>query len=684
MEITLKSLSLTNFKGIRSETFHFGQNTNIRGANATGKTTIVDAFLWLLFEKDSSDRTSFEIKTLGPDNQPYHELSHEVSALLWVDGDEINIKRVLREKWTKKKGSAVREFTGHEKEHFWNDVPCSEKEFVGKVSSLIVENQFKLLTNLAHFNTVLKWQDRRSLLLQLAGGISDLDFAKELNTDRRYDHLIKALTSKKTLEEYRKEIVSKKNKIKQESEFLPQRIDEARRSMPDKKDYSAMKTQVERLTEDLRGVEELLSNKSAAEKERQKNINAFLIQRGDLERKVIQLENEERNSLTDNKQKRQDSIATVKRLIASLEDERSELLRDYDKIAAKKTRLLSDKSVVVSDKNIAGEQWDKISAEQFSFDPNLCKCPTCKQDLPNVDAAAQEQELRNNFNKSKSERLNKVAETGKRLKLEEEEKEREISLVDIEINNIIARGESKKNEIAGKKKELSVLEEDHVRRSSDEDQELKDKIANNQVIINLKAQIKNLTDQIEAPVNDGNNSELQERKRNLQAEINAVNKELALEQMGEKIQERIKELEKQETESAQAIAELEGYEFSILEYDKAKMDLVENKINDKFRLVKFKLFDRQINGGESPACVTLINGVPYPDANTASKINASLDIIRVFSDHYGVKAPVFIDNRESVTNIIDTGMQIINLIVSPEHKQLTVEREERKMATLFS
>ena len=50
-------MSLLNFKGVRELTVDFDEHeTNIFGANHTGKTTLFDAFVWLLFDKDSQDR----------------------------------------------------------------------------------------------------------------------------------------------------------------------------------------------------------------------------------------------------------------------------------------------------------------------------------------------------------------------------------------------------------------------------------------------------------------------------------------------------------------------------------------------------------------------------------------------------------------------------------------------------
>ena len=57
MKIRISNLKLKNFKGIKDLEIDFNnENTNIYGKNATGKTTIFDAFKWLFFDKDSKVR----------------------------------------------------------------------------------------------------------------------------------------------------------------------------------------------------------------------------------------------------------------------------------------------------------------------------------------------------------------------------------------------------------------------------------------------------------------------------------------------------------------------------------------------------------------------------------------------------------------------------------------------------
>ena len=72
----------------------------------------------------------------------------------------------------------------------------------------------------------------------------------------------------------------------------------------------------------------------------------------------------------------------------------------------------------------------------------------------------------------------------------------------------------------------------------------------------------------------------------------------------------------------------------------------------------------QINGGVNECCEAMVNGVPYADANRAAQINAGLDIINTIARHYGITAPVFIDNAEAVNELIPCDSQVIRLLVS--------------------
>jgi hypothetical protein len=131
-----------------------------------------------------------------------------------------------------------------------------------------------------------------------------------------------------------------------------------------------------------------------------------------------------------------------------------------------------------------------------------------------------------------------------------------------------------------------------------------------------------------------------------------------------KTNERIKELETQEKNLAQQISELEGNEFVIDNFIKAKVDMLEDRINALFKYAKFKLFEVQINGGLLPCCETIYKGVPYSSLNKAATINIGIDIINTLCKFHEVNAPIFCDNAEAVNELTTTNSQLIRLLVT--------------------
>jgi len=191
--------------------------------------------------------------------------------------------------------------------------------------------------------------------------------------------------------------------------------------------------------------------------------------------------------------------------------------------------------------------------------------------------------------------------------------------------------------------------------------------------LNLQTQLQTLKAELNKPIED-QTSELIQRKNVVTEQINKLNKILNNRDVAKKTQERIDELKDEERSLAAQLSEFEKQKFLIERFIKAKVNLLEETINSRFKLVKWKLFKTNINGGIEEVCEALVDGVSFStNLNHAARVNAGLDIINVLSAHYGCTAPIFIDFRESVSRIIGTESQVINLIKSEPDKELRVE-----------
>ena len=666
MKIELQKMTLTNFKGIRSLDIDFHQCTDISGDNATGKTTIVDAFMWLLFGKDSQDRHDFNIKTLGPDNKPYHNLDHEVSAKIIIDGNPNTLRRSLRENWVKKRGEQNQVFSGHVTDFYWNDVPLKKSEFEGKINYFIDSNIFKLVTNTGYFNA-LNWQERRQILLHICGEVSNdqvFDRLVKITNKDQFLPLMNELNQGKTLDEYKRQIAGSKKKIRDTIASLPARIDEANRSLPEAEDYSLLEEQIEIKKLELEKLDDQLSDLNKRSEKEQEVYRSMLNERNELMSQASELEYEIREQV-------KSKLKEKKSLLNDLNAEKTEKANQLRKLKQKvveQQKELSEARQKIKDYTAKADdlraKWMEVNATEIKFDESEFSCPTCKRAYADDDIESKKEEMTKNFQDKKAKELEEITSKGKRLK-------QEIEHLNSVVNNITADEEDREDAIKQTTAEIQSLEEkikdisnDLSRMELDIEPAVNILLNQNEEYQFKLSNIRELKEKIEAPKQGLDNSQIKEEKSVISKDLEDLNKRYASKEIREKTLSRIKELEAQEKDLSQKLSDLEAIEFSIEEFTVCKMNMLEESLNDRFDMVTFKLFKEQINGGRTETCETLIDGVPYSDANTASKINAGIDIINTLSSHYDVFAPVFVDNAESVNQLIDCKSQIIRLIVS--------------------
>jgi DNA repair protein SbcC/Rad50 len=662
MKIRIKKLTLVNFKGIKLHEILFVNNsTNIYGDNATDKTTLMDAFLWLLFGKDSTDRKDFEIKTLDHKGAIIPKIEHEVSAVIEVDGIEYNIKRILKEKWVTKRGSKDAEFSGNETVYFWNDVPLQLKDYQAKINGLVNEDVFKLLTNVLYFNQ-LDWQKRRSVLTQIAGDITDGEIAA---TNPEFKALLdRLLTERKTFSEFKSQLSAQKKNLKTQLEAIPTRIDEAHRGMPEQIDFDAIQKAIDEKNIELNKIEESLLD---ASKTVQANMNLVLGKQSEIQK----LKTDRQQVEFDIKQKFQDQKNERQKMLSIGRNDVDQCKNQVDLLTNNLRAFRKQLAELETERARLRDQWAEENEKELVFDDKQFCCPACKRSFEAADIEAKKKELTNNFNINKTVQLDRIKERGVAVASDIETFTKRIASTESEL-------EAAEDKLTASSHQLNdVLKQvDEGNKNAEADLQLM--LESDSRLKSIAGEISSLEEQVgslkAAPADD--NEELKVKKAGITCDIDALKSQLALKEQIEKVKQRIQQLHEEESKLAQQVADLEGIEFTIQNFEKAKIEALEAKVNSMFSFVKFRMFETQINGGEVPCCHTLVNSngawVPFSDANNAAKINAGLDIINRLSQHYNVQCPVFIDNRESVTSLINTDTQLVNLIVSPEDKKLRV------------
>jgi len=674
--VKIQELTLTNFKGIKSLHVDFSdEQTNIFGDNGTGKTSIFDAFTWLLFGKDSTDRQNFEIKTLDKNNNPIPKINHEVEGLINAEGKLITIKRTLSEKWVTRRGSSESEFAGNETIYEWNGVPLLAGDFSNKVSDIVDEKVFKLITSPTAFNS-LKWQDQREVLIGMTN-ITD-EFIAEGNTD--FKNLLITIGERDiTLDGLEKSTKASLKKAKNEIKSIPTRIDEVERGKPEAIDFENIKTESKKLISKKEKLEAQISDKLKAEHavfENKKKLQKSVYEiETEITKRKNGIKSEARTSFLSNTEKPREFQKSIDLTDSGIKDAETTEKNLNTRIESSKLHLHRLNTSL----DELRDTWQKKNAETFTMDESECKCPTCKREFDSELLDDKRKEMEKIFADDKRTQLKLINSKGEGIKLEKEQTESLIS----SLNEKLKKCKSDLKDLWTSRAELSTqLKEVGTETTKSEEQIYNDLLlANDAWIKELENNIKELNAKIndEKPVDV---SELKAEKATIQNEIDAFNVKLNDKKVIELANNRIETLKKEESELASSINKLDKQLYNIEQFTKAKMEALENSINANFSFVKFKLFETQINGGETPTCKALVEGVPFSDANTASKINAGLDIINTLCKYYQSSAPVFIDNRESVIDIIECQSQIVNLIVSEPDKKLRIESNVKQLETV--
>lgn len=639
----LTKLELLNFKGLKAFTINFNGDVIIRGDNATGKTTVFDSVCWLLFGKDSLDRADFEIKTLDR-GEPIHKVNHEVTGTFTLDeGGTVELKRVYREKYSSPRGGEVT-MTGHTTDYFVDGVPKKEKEYKEIVNSLVDENIFKLITNPLYFNETYSWQNRRKLLLEMCGDISDEDVIAEYSE-------LKALTdilSGHSVDDHRKVVAAKKSAINKELDMIPVRIDEALRGKPTidtPRDVLIQEISLATTTlETLEADKALLVNGHAVVDTRAelRDVQRRLIAR----ESELQMEYKKQSALKSNEY---DMVV-------------SELNNLSSKVENTKHRLDTsnrDIQLIESTINELMHQRQQVNEDAFVMDIDE-NCPTCGQKLPAEQIQAAREKAETNFNLRKSKRLEEINQSIelKQQDIENIEK-RNASLESVEtLEALIKAKELVKQTITDEIGQLTapVLDDDSIYAD----------LKAEEFMLQMKLDESNTDHSEEIADIDKRIATTKEHRFNLETELNKYEE-------AKRIDTRVAELESQQAELAEEKSKLDEASYLMDEFVKGKVNMLEDVINSRFKLTRFKMFNVMLNGNVEECCETTYKGIPYRSMNNAARINVGLDIINALTSYFKVNAPVFIDNAEAVTEFVPVNSQTIKLIVDESEPQLVVK-----------
>ncbi len=646
----LRRLTIANFKGLdKLDVAPMGKDVTITGENGTGKSTIADAYAWCVTGKSFDGKAiDTQIKKRAEDGSTPNDggVEHAVEVEMETDdGQPIVLRREFKEKWEKHRGASDREFKGHTSDYSIDGVPLAKKEYDKKVGELIHGDVFPLLSMPLYFCTNMKWQDRRKLLMEMAGDTTDADIIK----DNPNLEPLAAELEKHSIADLRKIIQSKMKKNNEEIKTIPARIDELTGMMGEAPgDREKLEAEVKRLEKDKAAKEKELAGiqnggeiaerrKALAEIEARKTKfmaefeAEYTLKTGDAE-KVIRGCRSEIESLGHEIEHGQEEI------------NRLQSMADFqDKLAA--------------DLRTA---WNKVYAETCPETVDNI-CPYCGQPLPADKLQELKAKASEEFNLDKANRLKEIQTKGKAIMADKQKDLDKIEAIKAKTVEKQARITELTKNLEENQKLLEGTEKPDIKKNPEYIQ-LNEEIEMAQTFIkSLEGDSKEAADTVEVEIS------------NLATDISGLQEKIAAFKKNDEMKARIEELKDREKTLGKLYSDLEKLLFLTEEFLRAKVKATEESINSHFKYVRFKMFTQKINGALEECCEPIIDGVPFNDGlNKGNRMKAALDILNALTKYYGETLPVFIDDCESYTSLPDVDSQLIKLIAVKGEKSLTI------------
>lgn len=640
-EIKINRLTLENFKCHRLLNLVLdGQPVSIYGDNATGKTSIYDALTWLLFGKDSlgNGEKNIDIKPLDANGEVKdHQAITSVEAEFLVDGQIHTFQRTYREIWATRRGTGTPVYEGNTSDYFVNGVPCKKNAFDAAIKEMVSEDLFRMLTSVSHFAAGMKWQERRAVLFDMAGTLTDKEIMLK---DEKFAPLLDSLGGL-TIADFKAKLLHQKKGQTGIRDDSPTRINECERTLADIAGINFAEAREQE--------QELIRKKDSLQVQLLALDQDTVLEKKRLELREAKFERdqlESRNKVHREGQKKSGRDLSFLYNEISREQAAINQSRNYLSGANRATARLEKEIQNCRD------TWVLVNGEAFAGG----KCPTCGQPLPFEEL----QKATESFNKRKESRLADITSKAKSLQEDLEQTKK--------------RNQDIEDEISRREAHIQELEE-NILKAQQEVTPITDLPEYAEGIAAVNGRIDALQTEISALCADS--SKVREQ---LRTDLNAADGQLrfvqgvlAKEAIKAQTEKRIAELKADARNAAEILERIEQMLFLMEEFTRYKAKFVEQSINDHFRIATFRLFREQANGGLEERCDVVYDGVPFMGLNNGMKVNVGIDIINALSRHYGVTVPLFVDNAEAVTRLEPCNAQVIRLVVSENDKELRIE-----------
>ena len=619
MNLKIKKITLANFKGIDFALDLKCQDATIYGDNKSGKTTLMDAMVYLFTDQNSKQQSHFNVKKLNLDgSKDYGQESSVEGTLIIDDGKELYLKKTFIDKWSSEKKKRAGEVPGETTLYHINDSEnvVTKKQYVARLEEIAPMAILKLLLNPVAFPS-LKPDEQRKILM---GMVKEIPFEELCEANPEIAEL-PTIVGQHSVAEYRQILKGNIKKINEEKLKNPVKVKAAKDQKID--------------------VEKTESELNAGIKAFSLEIDNIVIDpRISIQNKI------DAADLEINRINADHQLSVLKKV--NVEDAKNakiavDIATSVETISAANKRA----DDLVTAINSADEKlrecrgaWIKKDIEEHNLTPAV-DCPTCNKPLTPGEAQKLIEDDIKAFNFQKAENLKLIAGHGSEIATTKGEKEKELTELNQKVADCTALQLKKKGEESEILKAIEKIKAEPIPPHTE--------------LLKKKEALQ--TELTQTPEENNN------KKAELLNNVADLQEELSLIKSNNRIDENIKTYKEELKDINRLLEEKERQEEIISMYEKIRVNAVEGDINNLFKITTWKLFDMKKNGEVTPTCVALNEGVPYTtDLNDGHKKAVELDIINTLSGFHGAQMPVFIDNCESITDVPDMKSQVIKLI----------------------
>jgi DNA repair exonuclease SbcCD ATPase subunit len=658
--LKITKIELENYKGTKKLSHELFDRTVVCGKNATGKTTLMDAFFDIITGKLADGTAPDAIRPHDADGKDIDRVA--IKRSITIDGDELT--KVTEQKWRKPRGQVDEVLDGNVTTYQINGFDKKKKDFDDKLSEIADPDTLLLCSNAKVFTSKLRKStaEARKYIESLSGFsvdkfIQDHDEYKDvlaITDGNPVEDVVKKLKKELSLEKKEGE------KISNNLQYVSERVFPFDTAANQKKisDAEQLLATVERqkivradaATERTISAEKL--NGLYTEKNRLEESLKAVLSKAKAEYDKSMAESL-KNAMSGQQkaEKAQHDVSLCKGRISDLYTMAVDANDSYKKVLA---------SITECEKKIAD-----IEAETFSGSDT---CPTCGQKLPKgkIDSAIakfeDDKKTRTDFyrnavseKKADAEALDKKRHEYK-LAWEQAKKD----LIPLE-----KALEEAKTDVKDYDVNYPEFDDSEI-KNSDEYKEGEAKIAEiSEKIAELKTKISAELPNVDIALEKDAKESLESARKEYAVWVETVKTNEA----------EVESLTKKMREQGQKIADIEQKITLIQNFSIEKNKEIEKIVNGFFKKVSFKFFDTTYEGNVYETLRIMVNGTDYMNGlNHGDRILADIDLVTGFQKMNNLNIPVWVDDVESLDadRIPEIDQQLIMLRVT-EDKELVIK-----------